>query len=211
MMRALQAHVQGDGPYDQLYRASPRLWSDAPGRMVERAARLLSAGRALDLGCGDGRNALWLEQRGWAVDGVDVSRAAVAGAARRFAAAGHKGRGCLRVADAATAHFESSQYDLVLVYGLYHCLSDERLRQVHANATRALRSGGLLAFSALDDRQPVPPGHTTGRLWLRSAAELRRLVGELELLTWEEGEIHEEHAPMVGAHRHAVVWALAAA
>ena len=145
------------------------------------------------------------------VDGVDVSEAALAAATRRYAAAGHDGRGRLRLADAATAQFGSAEYDLVLVYGLYHCVSDDRLLQIHETAIRALRSGGLLAFSALDDRRPVPPAHATGPLWLRSAADLRRLLGQLDLVIWEEGEIYEDHPPLVGPHRHSAVWALAAA
>ena len=211
MTEARAPGLDRQGAYDQLYQAMPLVWSASPGRMVARAAELLPPGRALDLGCGDGRNAVWLEQRGWSVDGVDISRAALAAADRRYAAADHHRVGRLWLADASTARFPAGEYDLVLTYGLYHCIPDDRIDRLHMSAIRALRSGGLMAFSALDNRRPLPKDHTTGMLWLRSPSELRRLMSKIRLLEWEEGEIREDHRPLVGPHCHAAVWALAAA
>jgi len=197
------------GPYDRLYgAANPLLWSGEPGRVVARAARRLPPGRALDLGCGDGRNILWLEQNGWMVDGVDVSSAALAAARKRFDIAGHVQRGTLTRADVGAAVFPKGAYHLVLVYGLYHCIPDSELTALHQRALSALRLHGMMAFSALTDGLPLPADHGTGRLWLRSSHELRRLMTGLRVLSWEEGEIAEDHLPLVGPHKHAAVWGL---
>jgi SAM-dependent methyltransferase len=198
-----------DGAYDALYGSVRQLWSDTPGRMIDRAAAVAAPGQALDLGCGDGRNALWLEQRGWVVEGFDVSAVALEAAAERFRRAGHRSRGGLFRGDAAQIEVEPTGFDLALVYGLYHCLSDEQMLAAHRLALGAVRPGGLIAFSALDDRLPVPAGHGTGKLWLRNTTRLRELFDETECLAWEEGEIHEEHPPVIGPHRHSALWALA--
>jgi SAM-dependent methyltransferase len=60
----------------------------APSRLLVEHRHLLPAGRALDVACGDGRNALWLARQGFAVDAVDV---AFAGLARLAAAARREG------------------------------------------------------------------------------------------------------------------------
>src|SRR3954447_10668457 len=60
------------------------LWSGRPnGRLVAEVADL-TPGRALDVGCGEGADAIWLAQRGWAVTAIDVSGVAV-GRAREHA------------------------------------------------------------------------------------------------------------------------------
>jgi SAM-dependent methyltransferase len=60
--------------WDDRYAASADLeWGAEPNRWVAGALADLPPGRALDLGCGEGRNALWLARRGWTVTAVDFS------------------------------------------------------------------------------------------------------------------------------------------
>jgi tellurite methyltransferase len=49
----------------------------APARLLVETARKLAPGKALDLACGTGRNALWLAEQGWSVTAVDGSAAAI--------------------------------------------------------------------------------------------------------------------------------------
>ncbi len=58
--------------WDERYAAS-RQWSLTPNQFVAAAASPLAPGRALDLACGEGRNAIWLAQRGWQVSALDFS------------------------------------------------------------------------------------------------------------------------------------------
>lgn len=71
--------------WDARYAARPTLWGSAPNRFLAEAfaeVRPWGSGRALDLACGEGRNAVWLAERGWRVTGVDVSRVALERARR---------------------------------------------------------------------------------------------------------------------------------
>lgn len=63
------------------YAQKALLWSAEPNRLFAAEVGGLSAGRALDLACGEGRNAVWLAERGWRATGVDFSDVALAKAA----------------------------------------------------------------------------------------------------------------------------------
>src|SRR5687768_14452181 len=70
--------------WDAKYRGRDRLFSGAPNGVLVAEVADLAPGRALDVGCGEGADALWLARRGWQVTGVDISETAL----RRAAAAG---------------------------------------------------------------------------------------------------------------------------
>lgn len=63
--------------WEERYRQSERVWSGEPNSAVVAETAGLSPGRALDLGCGEGADAIWLAAHGWNVTGVDVSATAV--------------------------------------------------------------------------------------------------------------------------------------
>jgi SAM-dependent methyltransferase len=68
--------------WDERYMTDELIWRAEPNRfLVEEVARM-KPGRALDLACGEGRNALWLAERGWQVTGVDFSPVGLAKARR---------------------------------------------------------------------------------------------------------------------------------
>jgi SAM-dependent methyltransferase len=63
--------------WDERYRSTDLVWGTPPNRWVERELADLAPGRALDLACGEGRNALWLAVRGWQVSAIDFSAVAL--------------------------------------------------------------------------------------------------------------------------------------
>src|SRR5687768_8912240 len=86
-------HDTPDDPlafWEEKYAGATGIWSGQPnGALVDEAADL-APGHALDLGCGEGGDALWLAERGWTVTGLDLSPTALAraGAAARAAGLG---------------------------------------------------------------------------------------------------------------------------
>ena len=59
--------------WDHRYAERDRLWSAEPNVTVAEVVRPMTPGRALDLGAGEGRHALWLARHGWQVTAVDFS------------------------------------------------------------------------------------------------------------------------------------------
>jgi SAM-dependent methyltransferase len=62
--------------WDERYAAAPLLWSAGPNQFVATLADL-PPGRAVDVACGEGRNAIWLASLGWSVTAVDFSGVAI--------------------------------------------------------------------------------------------------------------------------------------
>ncbi|MEU5941427.1 class I SAM-dependent methyltransferase [Micromonospora sp. NPDC047548] len=133
--------------WDGRYAGSAELvWTAEPNRFVVEAIADLAPGDALDLAAGEGRNAVWLAERGWRVTAVDFSPVAVA-RGREFAAR----RGVpvnWRVADVTADAIEPNRYDLVLIAYLH--LPPAGLATVLAGAREALRPGGTVVVVGHD-------------------------------------------------------------
>jgi len=132
--------------WDQRYRDSELVWSVEPNRFLVAEVAGLATGRALDLGCGEGRNAIWLAEQGWQVTGVDFSQVALE-KARRLAA----GRGVeVSWVHANLAGYQPAEgeYDLVAI--LYLHLPPRQRRKVLARAKSALAPRGTLLIVGHD-------------------------------------------------------------
>ena len=106
---------------------------------------LLEPGRALDLGCGAGRNSLWLARQGFDVDAVDLSQAAVAWASERASEAAIDVR--FHCGDAFSVTLPPGRYDLVYDSGCLHHLPPHRRVSYLALLDRVLAPGGHLGLS----------------------------------------------------------------
>src|SRR5438045_64472 len=116
--------------------------ADDPTDVLAGELGALAPGRALDLGCGSGRNAIWLAGRGWSVTAVDFSDEALALARRREPGVEWV------LADLREYEPEPEAFDLVLV--LYvHVAPDER-RTLLGAATSALVRGGTILIVGHD-------------------------------------------------------------
>jgi len=132
--------------WNERYAGSELLWSAEPNRFLVAEASTLSPGRALDLACGEGRNAVWLARRGFAVDAVDFSDVAL-GKARALASA-HGAR--VRWIEADVERYEParSAYDLVILFYLH--LPWDRMKPVLRRAAAAVAAGGTFLLVGHD-------------------------------------------------------------
>jgi SAM-dependent methyltransferase len=168
--------------WDRHYARTESLWGATPNRFLVAEATGLAPGRALDLACGEGRNAIWLAERGWQVVGIDFSEVAVAKGRRRAADEGVDVD--LRVGDLLDFEPEEQAYDLVLVLYL-HVPADER-RIVLARAADAVAPAGtfLLVGHHLANLTEGVGGPSDARL-LCTPDEI---AGELPALQVEKAE-----------------------
>jgi SAM-dependent methyltransferase len=133
--------------WDARYAVAELVWTAEPNRFVVEESAGLPPGRALDLACGEGRNAVWLTGRGWTVTGVDFSRVALD---KAEALAGEAGvRVGWVLADVVTWS-PPGTYDLVLL--AYLQLPRPQRQAVLATARSAVAPGGSLLVVAHDRR-----------------------------------------------------------
>ena len=68
---------RGDSEWDERYASTEQVWSGLPNAALVAEAGPLKPGRALDVGCGEGADAIWLAGQGWQVTAIDVSNVAL--------------------------------------------------------------------------------------------------------------------------------------
>ncbi len=128
------------------YAQKELVWSAEPNRLFAAEVAALSPGRALDLACGEGRNAVWLAEHGWRVTGVDFSDVALAKAAELAASRGVEVEWV--VADVLDYEPDPRGFDLVAL--LYLQLPREELLQALRSAVGSVAPGGTLVVLAHD-------------------------------------------------------------
>lgn len=205
---------------DHLLRDEPAFWDDlysdrsrgtpffvnAPDENLAEFIRAAGGktGRAIDIGCGPGRNALYLARQGWAVDAVDLSPLAIAWGRERAAEAG------LDVSfycgSVMSLELEAAGYDLVYDSGCLHHIPPHRRPAYLRLIRRILKPGGrfgLVCFnpeggSDLSDWEVYRSRSLRGGLGF-SERRLRHVLAPhfevVELRTMNEADAH---APVFG-------------
>lgn len=126
--------------WDERYEGTDLLWSAEANRFLVAEVEHMPPGDALDLGCGEGRNAVWLAERGWQVTGVDFSPVGL-DKARRLAAARDVEVEWLE-ADLFEWAPPEATFDLVL--WLYLHPPPERRHELLTRFSAALRPGSVM-------------------------------------------------------------------
>jgi tellurite methyltransferase len=141
-----------------------------PAPLLVEAARLLKPGRALDLACGTGRNAVWLAERGWQVTAVDRSPVTIPGVDTH-------------VADLEKHEFpiDEASWDLIVV-SLY------LQRDLFEPIKRGLKPGGVALVIVL----LMEPGHEQS-LFRAQPGELAKYFEGWEISHYYEGNSADHH------------------
>jgi hypothetical protein len=148
------------------YRAREEIVSD-PAPLLVEAVRDLAPGRALDLACGAGRNAVWLSRQGWEVIAIDGAEEAI-----RLVHPDIDAR-VMDLTTGAPLPFEDESFDLVAILFFLH-------RPLFAEARRVLKRGGVIVCTALmRGTYRIAPG------------ELARTFADYTIVRASEGELAE--------------------
>lgn len=173
--------------WDDRYSSSDALWSGHVNAVVRDEVAGLPAGQALDVGCGEGGDALWLAGQGWQVLGIDVSKVALDRAAAHARTTGLDAMTTWEHRDLLAWAPPAETYDLVSV-AFVHLAGDSR-REVYAGLAAAVAPGGtfLVAAHHPSDLGVVPrPPHPELFFTAEDLVhDLRDGPGEWEVVTAE--------------------------
>jgi SAM-dependent methyltransferase len=126
--------------WNRRYAESEHLWIHDPDPSLVELTKDLKPGRALDLGCGEGRNSVFLAEKGWSVTAVDISDVALS---RLSNAAKDRGLDITVVCTDLNLFLgESGEFDLVVLANI-HPSSNERY-QLYKSLKKAVSQGGYI-------------------------------------------------------------------
>lgn len=168
--------------YDQLYKENPDAFSDVPEPLLLKSIEHIPAhGRVLEIGAGQGRNALALAKLGFAVHATDISSVGIQ-AMRAQAEATGLDKFTVEMRDARSG-IEGS-YELIVAAFLLHHSTPDDARRIITDIQDHTTSGGvnyLSAFTKGSDLEALVPG-----TYFPTADELRTLYEGWEMLAFEE-------------------------
>ncbi len=166
--------------WDERYASRDQLWSGNPNQRLVEQVSDLEPGTALDVGCGEGADAIWLAEQGWRVTGVDVSKVALARGAQQAASVGQEiaDRIAWERADLLTWEPAARQFDLVSAHFI-HMPKAERESLFRRLAAAVTAGGSLLIVGhhPSDVHTSIGrPHHLTD--WMYTAEEVAELLGD---------------------------------
>jgi dihydroneopterin aldolase len=169
----------------RLERTRPMTATDPhPAQFLKDHVHLLPAGRALDVACGRGRNALFLAAQGYTVDAIDRDEQAMADTA---AAAAQRGLASVAVRaveledPAQPPDIPPARYDVVLVFFYLH-------RPLFPILLHALKPGGVLVYETFLIDNHLRRRHPRRPEFCLAHNELLHLASGLRVLHYDEGE-----------------------
>jgi tellurite methyltransferase len=190
-------------PYDTRYARADFYWGLEPSSLCRRLVDLAPAtgsARLLDVGCGEGRDAVAFARVGYVVSAFDSSPAGVEKAGRLAREAGV-------VLDLFTADLltwrPEARYDVVFSCGVLHYLPPNLRNEVLANYREATAPGGLNAHTVLVAKPfiaPAPDAEPTAHLW--TSGELLMQYRDWHIDFFEEAVFDCDSSGV--PHRHAV-------
>ena len=125
--------------WNRRYVGRELVWTSAANRFLVEETAMLPPGQVLDVACGEGRNAVWLAERGWQVTGVDFSEVGLEKAGGLAGARGVQAQWV--IADLLEYTPEPRRFDLVLVF--YLQVPTDQRRAIVRSVAEAVTPGGM--------------------------------------------------------------------
>jgi 2-polyprenyl-3-methyl-5-hydroxy-6-metoxy-1,4-benzoquinol methylase len=162
----------------------------------------------LDAGCGEGKNAVYLAGFSAFVRAIDVSPLAIRNAKMAW---GNPPNVTWEIADIRTTVLPRGAYDVIVAYGLLHCLPS--VDDVHLTAQRlqeATAPGGYNVICAFNNRtQDLRDAHPNLRPTLLTHDDYRLLYSPWAELAVSDSDLHESHPDRSVPHVHSLTRLLA--
>lgn len=148
--------------YDDGYSKCPCYWGTTPASLVQEAVEYLKNKRngellkAIDLGCGEGKNTSHVAKNGFVIVGIDQSEYAIEHAKTNYL----DSQAIFLIGDMKKIFAPKESFDLVISTGSVHCLETEQeVQQMIQKMIQIVKKDGLIVFSSFNDRDNNFSGH----------------------------------------------------
>ena len=177
------------------------LFGSSPNKTVTEFENLFNEkGAVLDIGCGDGKNVVYLARQGFKnIDAFDISETAIEKLKR--ISDNEKLEINSQVKSLQEFNFEK-QYDLVLSFGVYHFVPEQEWKNFILKAQQNTKLGGIHIIQMFNDNIPPTSDIAPYAVGMAKDGELKKLYKDWEILQFMSYEFEEEH-PGVPLHKHA--------
>jgi 2-polyprenyl-3-methyl-5-hydroxy-6-metoxy-1,4-benzoquinol methylase len=193
-----------DGGYDDGYRNCDCFWGDKPGSLVSKFFEIVSdvSGKSvLDAGCGEGKNSRAFSSKGALVTAVDCSEAAITNGRKLWGDAPIK----WSVADIRSCNWPPESFDVVIAYGLFHCLPDEQeVRRLLETLQRATKIDGYNIICTFNDRSHDLSAHPGFSPCLLPHDWYEELYADWQILLCSDEDLFETHPHNAIPHQHSL-------
>jgi tellurite methyltransferase len=202
----LEQTTKGKGQYDLEYSKCECFWGTDPGKLVRMIPEYLKGGVALDLGAGECKNSVFLSKNGFVVDAVEISELALRNYERITSPKAEPNNKLITTYNSDALLFENNiQYDLVIAYGLLHCLSSiEEVDLIISKMKKWTKLNGIIIVVSFTDMLKVPFAQAYLDATLLPVGYLFNAFSEFDVLQYEEDVISETHPTSNIEHQHSL-------
>ena len=175
-------------------------FSIEPNATVTEFERLIKKpAKVLEVGCGEGQNAIYLAMQGHLVDAFDLSEHGIAKLKHRCELSNAQVNAF--TADITTYQFEQ-YYDVIICFGTLHFVAKNEWKRFINNAKENTNKGGIHIMQIFTDAVPASEDIAPFAIGLAKDGELRELYADWEILQFKSYVFEDEH-PNVPKHLHA--------
>jgi tellurite methyltransferase len=197
---------KGLGQYDSEYLKCDCFWGIEPGKFVKQISELVTPGSVLDLGCGEGKNAIYLAEQGFKVLAVDCSEPALKNFRKRLQQISKEVSERIVICHEDVKTFiPLAKFDVVIAYGLLHCLSNyASVDEVILKMRSCTSPLGLNVAVAFTDTIEVPAVQNYLEPTLLPLGYLESRYSDWYTVAIENEIIEETHPTSAVAHKHSL-------
>ena len=169
--------------WEERYRARPEIWSGHANAALVASVAGLAPGTALDAGCGEGGDALWLAGRGWEVTALDFSTTALERGRQRALAQGADVAARITWTPADLTAWAPGEERFDLVSAMFVHLAGETMTSLFARLAEAVAPGGTLVFAGHDPADEHMAAHRPSVPGMFFSAE--EVAARLDPTSWD--------------------------
>lgn len=175
-------------------------FSNKPNTTITEFEHLINnRSKILEVGCGEGQNAIYLAGKGYLVDAFDLSEHGIAKLKHRCKLSNTQVNAF--VADLTTYQFEQN-YDMIVCFGTLHFVAKDEWKRFINKAKKYTNIGGIHIIQIFTDTVPASEDIAPFAIGLAKDEEIKELYTDWEILQFKSYVFEDEH-PNVPKHLHA--------